>query len=148
MSGKIKREELVSELVDELDKDLKIKKISDVARQVVDLKKDLKRGEWRSMSVLFTLSTIPPFVDTFRVSLLETTWRERAEVFFSNIIATRSTWLKASSNTCTCRCCFFAILGPTRSEFLTKSFTNDNFHFFALSHHYSQSASWCLEILG
>ena len=74
MSGKIKREELVSELVDELDKDLKIKKISDVARQVVDLKKDLKRGEWRSMSVLFTLSTIPPFVDTFRVSLLETTW--------------------------------------------------------------------------
>ena len=74
MSGKIKREELVSELVDELDKDLKIKKISDVARQVVDLKKDLKRGEWRSMSVLFTLSTIPPFVDTFRVSLLDTTW--------------------------------------------------------------------------
>ena len=74
MSGKIKREELASELVDELDKDLKIKKISDVARQVVDLKKDLKRGEWRSMSVLFTLNTIPPFVDTFRVSLLETTW--------------------------------------------------------------------------
>ena len=74
MSGKIKREELASELVDELDKDLKIRKISDVARQVVELKRDLKRGEWRSMSVLFTLNTIPPFVDTFRVSLLETTW--------------------------------------------------------------------------
>ena len=74
MSGKIKREELASELVDELDKDLKIRKISDVARQVVELKRDLKRGEWRSMSVLFTLKTIPPFVDTFRVSLLETTW--------------------------------------------------------------------------
>ena len=72
MSGKIKREELASELVDELDKDLKIKKYQ-VARQVVELKKDLKRGEWRSMSVLFTLNTIPPFVDTFRVSLLETT---------------------------------------------------------------------------
>ena len=74
MSGKIKRDELASELVDELDKDLKIRKISDVARQVVELKRDLKRGEWRSMSVLFTLNTIPPFVDTFRVSLLETTW--------------------------------------------------------------------------
>ena len=74
MSGKIKREELASELVDELDKDLKIRKISDVARQVVELKKDLRRGEWRSMSVLFTLNTIPPLVDTFRVSLLETTW--------------------------------------------------------------------------
>ena len=74
MSGKIKREELASELVDELDKDLKIRKISDVARQVVELKRDLKRGEWRSMSVLFTLNTIPPFVETFRVSLLETTW--------------------------------------------------------------------------
>ena len=75
MSGKIKREELASELVDELDKDLKIRKISDVARwQEVKLKKDLKRGEWRSMRVLFTLKTIPPFVDTFRVSLLETTW--------------------------------------------------------------------------
>ena len=73
MSGKIKREELASELVDELDKDLKIKKYQ-VARQVVELKKNLKRGEWRSMSVLFTLNTIPPFVDTFRVSLLETTW--------------------------------------------------------------------------
>ena len=73
MSGKIKREELASELVDELDKDLKIRKISDVARQVVELKRDLKRGEWRSMSVLFTLNTIPPFVDTFRVSLPETT---------------------------------------------------------------------------
>ena len=74
MSGKIKRDELASELVDELDKDLKIRKISDVARQVVELKRDLKRGEWRSMSVLFTLNTIPPFVETFRVSLLETTW--------------------------------------------------------------------------
>ena len=42
--------------------------------QVVDLKKDLKRGEWRSMSVLLTLNTIPPFVDTFKVSLLDTTW--------------------------------------------------------------------------
>ena len=41
---------------------------------MVELKKDLKRGEWRSMSVLLTLNTIPPFVDTFRVSLLETTW--------------------------------------------------------------------------
>ena len=41
---------------------------------MIELTKDLKRGEWSSMSVLFTLNTIPPFVDTFRVSLLETTW--------------------------------------------------------------------------
>ena len=41
---------------------------------MIELTKDLKRGEWRSMRDLFTLNTIPPFVDTFRVSLLETTW--------------------------------------------------------------------------
>ena len=41
--------------------------------------RERRSGEWRSMSGLFKLKTIPPLVDTFKVSLLETTWIENVK---------------------------------------------------------------------
>ena len=70
------------------------KEEAEKAREVEE-EMDLRRGEWRSMRDLFRLNTIPPLVDTFKVSLLETTW------------------LKASSSTCTWRCSFLAIFLST-----------------------------------
>ena len=41
------------------------------AREVEE--RERRRGEWRSIRGLFKLNTIPPLVDTFKVSLLDTT---------------------------------------------------------------------------
>ena len=145
MSGKIKREELASELVDELDKDLKIRKIS-AGQAGGRLEEGPQEGGVEEHERLVHAQHDPSLrrhLQSFSAGdhLVRERWK-----FFSNIIATTSTWLKASSNTCTCRCCFFAILGPTRSKILTKSFSTYNFHFLALSHLDSQSVSWCLAI--
>ena len=41
------------------------------AREVEE--RERRRGEWRSIRGLFKLNTTPPLVDTFKVSLLDTT---------------------------------------------------------------------------
>ena len=85
----------------------------------VEEEMDLRRGEWRSMRGLFKLNTIPPFVDTFKVSLLETTCMKISRTklkyyYLRRVTAAETTWLKASSSTCTC--CFFVILLLTGSN--------------------------------
>ena len=50
--------------------------VEEKAIMEVEEERERRRGEWSSMRGLFRLNTIPPLVDTFKVSLLETTWVE------------------------------------------------------------------------
>ena len=54
--------------------------VEEKAIMEVEEERERRRGEWRSMRGLFRLNTIPPLVDTFKVSLLETTWVEKIKI--------------------------------------------------------------------